>query len=160
MFLVSSALLLYDLLLSNIPSRPFFLLIARLSLTCNTSLLTRIILIVLGLLALTLTLTLTLALPFLHTFSRPNPTFFRIFSHQIQSNVSSGITLNELQDLPLTCEKNNDITITTTCISNGQEIIHANGYDKFTTGTAAGLAVTFCVVMRLISYIALRLIKH
>ncbi len=68
-----------------------------------------------------------------------------------------GVALNELQGLELTCTAAE--IASAKCISSGEEIIKARGYDEYTIGFCAGILVVYIVGLRIISFIALRVIN-
>ena len=68
-----------------------------------------------------------------------------------------GVALNELQGLELTCTQ--DEISSNTCITSGDDIIKEKGYDQYTIGLCAGIMVVFIVGLRLISFVALRVIN-
>ncbi len=68
-----------------------------------------------------------------------------------------GVALNELTGLELTCT---DAEVNAnTCITSGETIIKSKGYDEYTIGFCAGILVVYIVGLRIISFIALRVIN-
>jgi ATP-binding cassette subfamily G (WHITE) protein 2 len=80
-----------------------------------------------------------------------------------------GVALNELHDEKYTCigKKFNATTnITTfgicdaTLPTTGAQLAHKNGYDYISYGGCVGALLAYLVFMRIVSYIALRFLKH
>lgn len=68
-----------------------------------------------------------------------------------------GVALNELTGLELTCTAAE--VAANTCITSGETIIKSKGYDEYTIGFCAGILVVYIVGLRIISFIALRVIN-
>jgi len=68
-----------------------------------------------------------------------------------------GVALNELTGLELTCTAAE--VAANTCITSGETIIASKGYDEYTIGFCAGILVLYIVGLRIISFIALRVIN-
>ena len=87
-----------------------------------------------------------------------------------------GVSLNELQDLELYCTNDELVKViattttsttgtgsssTVVCpVTNGNEIIHENGYDRFSIALCASLLIVLFIVFRICAYIALRFLKQ
>lgn len=68
----------------------------------------------------------------------------------------TGISLNELTGLQLTCE---NLAHNAVCITSGEETIQRLGLDYMSIGASAGVLVIYIFLTRLIAYLGVRYIK-
>jgi ATP-binding cassette subfamily G (WHITE) protein 2 len=69
-----------------------------------------------------------------------------------------GASLNELQGLKLTCT--NGDREKSSCIENGETIMHALGFDYINIIGCIGALVGFIVICRVIAYLGVRFLKN
>jgi ABC-type multidrug transport system ATPase subunit/ABC-type multidrug transport system permease subunit len=70
-----------------------------------------------------------------------------------------GIALNELTDLTLTCSSSQ--MVNGECpISDGEQVIALNGFDKFTMTGCAFALVAFVILARFFAFVAVKYLKH